>query len=320
MEFSSQKDPSGSVSLYQVCPSCGYRYLMIPMLSQEFAEHGRKYNAERKAELRTASGSAWSARALSQFRTHRMIVYAMLMLMSGLVSLAASAYYASFILAFAGLGLCLWGALLLYVAPSRRVRLELLDATASSSLTDIDGIIKSFNLKGKGIYLPPKYLEDYESSLVFIPSSSEGRLPSPEDVKGRDLYSSIPGGMLLRPPGLALSKLFEKELGTSFTKTDFNYVRENLPKLLIEDLEIADDVSVESGTNEITVEITNHIFKDLCEETAKLENLHVSMGCPLSSAIACALAKATGKRIRIEGEEQSQDGRTTKILYSILED
>jgi hypothetical protein len=44
------------------------------------------------------------------------------------------------------------------------------------------------------------------------------------------------------------------------------------------------------------------------------------MGCALCSAIACALAKATGKPVTIEKEEQSQDGKTTKIQYRIIDD
>jgi hydroxymethylpyrimidine/phosphomethylpyrimidine kinase len=63
----------------------------------------------------------------------------------------------------------------------------------------------------------------------------------------------------------------------------------------------------------------NHVFEGLCKETRKLERTHETVGCPLSSAIACALAKATGKPITIEKELQDPDG-STRIQYRLLED
>jgi uncharacterized protein YuzE len=247
-----------------------------------------------------------------------MVAYTILIL--GLVSLAASAFYASSILAFIGLGLTFWGALLLYITPSRHVKLELLNATASPALANIEKVIAGMTLSGKGIYLPPKYLKDFESSLIFIPSKYNQTLPKPEEIDEEKLYSKNTRGMFLTPPGLALSRLFEKELGTSFTKTDLNYIQNNLPKLLIEDMEIAENVEVKTENNIITVEITNHIFNEICQETRKLTKTHETIGCPLCSAIACALAKATGKPVTIEKEELSEDGKTTKIQYRILEE
>ena len=125
--------------------------------------------------------------------------------------------------------------------------------------------------------------------------------------------------MFLTPPGAALSKLFEEMLGKSFTRTDLNYIQKNLPKLIIRDLKIAEDIDFKTENNKITIEITNHIFSETCKETRKHQKIHESMGCPLCSALACALAKATDKPTTIEKEEQSQDGKTTKIQYSIME-
>jgi adenine/guanine phosphoribosyltransferase-like PRPP-binding protein len=63
----------------------------------------------------------------------------------------------------------------------------------------------------------------------------------------------------------------------------------------------------------------NHVFEDLCEETRKLKRTHETVGCPLSSALACVLAKATGKPVTIEKEEKLPD-ETTQIQYTVLED
>jgi len=253
------------------------------------------------------------------FRFSTRIVATSLLIL-GLIALASSAFYNSSILAFIGLGLTFWGALLFYITPTKYVKMELLNAVAPSTLANIEKILSSSKLNDKGIYLPPKYLRDFESSLVFIPSKNNKTLPKPEEIDEEKLFSKNPDGLLLTPPGLALSKLFEKELGTSFTRTDINYIQNNLPKLLIEEMEIAENVEVEVKDDLITIEITNHIFNEICKETRKLQKTHESIGCPLSSAIACALAKATGKPITIEKEEQSPHGKTTKIQYRILEE
>jgi hypothetical protein len=257
------------------------------------------------------------ARALIKIQPAKLICFFLLSV--GAIAVAFSINYNSSVLAFIGLGLVFWGALLVYITPTKHIRLEVLNATVSSALTDIEKIIVDSGLNTKGIYLPPKYLEDYESGLIFIPKKAEQIPPKLEGLKEEKLYSKNPNGLFLTPPGLALSKLFEKELGTSFTKTDLKYLKEMLPRLFIEDMEIAENIDVSTENSTISIEITNHIFKDICEETKRHPKLYESIGCPLCSAVACALAKATGKPITIEKEEQSQDGKTTKIQYRILE-
>jgi hypothetical protein len=285
-----------------------------------------------------------------------MVAYTILVI--GLTSLLASAYFEHLVLGFIGLGLTFWGALLLYITPSRHVPLELMNAVASSELVNLEKMLRdtetlmvevllglgvkpealqeitrglvSRKVKGyetllpfgKGIYLPPRYLRDFESSLVFVPSTRSEGLPRPEEVQEDRLYFALPWlrGIFLTPPGLALCKLFESKMGSSFTKVDLEFVRENLPRLLVEEMEIAEDVEVETGEGTVTVRITNHVFQEVCEETAKLKMVHLLVGCPLSSAIACALAKATGKPVVIRDEERTADGKTTNISFTILED
>jgi len=291
-----------------------------------------------------------------QFRRNRVVAYIILVI--GLVSLFTSAYFEHLVLAFIGLGLTFWGALLLYITPSRQVPLELMKAVASSELVNLEKMLRdtesliveallgngvkpealqeirrdlvSRRVKGyetlfpfgKGIYLPPRYLRDFESSLVFVPSTRSGGLPKPEEVQEDRLYFALPRlrGLLLTPPGLGLCKLFEKRMGSSFTKVDLEFVRENLPRLLIEEMEIAEDVEVETSGGMVTVRIRNHVFQEICEETAKLKMVHVLVGCPLSSAIACALAKATGKPVVIESEKHGADRKTVEFSFSILGD
>jgi hypothetical protein len=221
-------------------------------------------------------------------------------------------------LAFIGLGLAFWGALLLFLMPTKYVKLEVLTATSTSSLANVEKILIDSEPEARGVYLPPKLLRDYESSLVFVPARNREQLPKREEISEDRLQSKTSETLFFTPPGLGLSKLLEKQLGKSFTDTNISELQQALPRLF-EELEITKNtvVRVERGT--VSVELKKHIFKDLCAETSKLKRTHETVGCPLSSAIACALAKATGKPVTIEKEETTPD-QTTTIQYNVLED
>lgn len=243
------------------------------------------------------------------------------MLALGLVSLSASLIFSSGTLALIGLGLTFWGAFFIYITPTKYVKLDFLTASVNASLSNIERILTSEKTDSKGVYLPPKYLKDYQSSLVFIPPVSGISLPKPERalLDNGTLHSKDPKGILLTPPGSDLCKLFEKKLRKFFTDTDFHEVQKDLPRLL-EKLQIAKSTTIQQTGNVVTVEVKRHIFEDLCKEAMKLRRTHGSIGCLLPSAIACVLAKATGKPVIIEKEEQNPDEIGTKITFRIGED
>jgi hypothetical protein len=248
------------------------------------------------------------------------ILFILTMLTLGSFSLALSLVNGSTVLALIGLGLIFWGALLWYVVPTKHVTLRLLTATASSPLASVEILLANMKPQGKGIYLPPKYLKDLESSIVFVPSKAHGTFPIPEQVDEEAVDSKGWKGIFLVPTGFSLSKLFEERLEMPFTATSLADLQAKLPNLLVEELEIAEDAEIETQLDTVTVRLSEHIFSQLCEETRTLKTTHEYIGCPISSAIACALAKATGKPITIEKEEQTQNGKTTEIQYRILEE
>ena len=123
----------------------------------------------------------------------------MLMLILGLVSLLGSAFYASYVAAFIGLGLAFWGALLLFLRPTKHVRLELLTATASSSLMNTERLLASNGSKARGVYLPPKLLHDYQSSLVYVPAQEGEPLPKREEIPEQNPQPPLQALIILRP-------------------------------------------------------------------------------------------------------------------------
>jgi hypothetical protein len=243
-------------------------------------------------------------------------VVSLSMLLLGLISLLAAAIYDSYVTAFVGLGLALWGALLLAIAPTKYVKLKLLTAASSSQASNTEKMLNLAETNHKGVYLPPKLLRDYLSSLIFVPATDNEALPKREEIPEEKALGT-PQGLFLTPPGQALSRLFEEELGKSFTELNLNRLATELPSLL-DRLGITKTALMNVEGRKVTFETGNYIFKDLCLETRNFQRTHETVGCPFSSAIACALAKASGKPLTIEKEETTQD--QTIIEYRMLED
>lgn len=260
----------------------------------------------------------------------------------GLIALLSSIFLESSTLAFIGLGLTFWGALLLYVTSERYVKQALLGSTTISSLINLNQILNELKYQGATTYLPSKYFKDLETTKVYISKYKNNRLPKPEEIQQQEdkTFLMNPEAVLLIPLGLALSKLVEKKLGTSFTKLDLEQLQQDLPKILIEDLELAENFEIQiklsevsKGTNKsdsltqtkdelIHVKITNSIFEDLCKEVLKTSTSYpiCKIGCPLCSAIACTLAQTIGRPITIEMcLFISEDAKIIETIYQVLE-
>ncbi len=206
---------------------------------------------------------------------------------------------------------------MLVITPTKYVKLELLTAASSSQAANTEKMLNLAETNHKGVYLPPKLLRDYLSSLIFVPATDNEALPKREEIPEEKALGT-PQGLFLTPPGLALSRLFEGELGKSFTELNLSDLATELPSLL-DELGITKTAFMNVEGGKVTFETGNYIFKDLCLETRNFQRTHETVGCPLSSALACVLAKATGKPIAIQKEETTQD-QTTTIEYRMLED
>jgi len=244
------------------------------------------------------------------------------LLLAGAVAIVFAINYNSSVLAFIGLGLVFWGAVLFYIRPEKYVRETLLDMAILPSLANLDQMIKTLGFRGKAIYLPPKYFEHDESTKTYISAEENGKLPLPEEIQ-REKDSNFvknPQGLLVTPPGTGLAKLFEKALGVSFAKVNLLYLEQHISKLLVEDLEMAKNVEIQTENCRVYIKIEDSIYGNLCNETRNLMSINSSLGCPMCSALACALARATGKQIKIESEETSENGKTMKTRFILLED
>jgi hypothetical protein len=254
--------------------------------------------------------------------------------------LIASIRYNSSILAFIGLGLAFWGAVLLYIKPEEYTRKTLLEAAVTPSLTTLNQMIQELGYKGDATYLPPKYFTNPETTKIFVSNSKRASLPTSEQIQPYEdqTVARTPQGLLLTPPGIQLSRLLEKSLKKDFVKTDLKSLRQSLPYLFVEKLEIAESLYIQAENdatqkkdkiptllNEakntiIHAKIVKPFYTNTNKEYGDLPRPTGLIGCPVRSAIAIAITKAAGKPVRITDTKNSEDGNMIEATYEIIED
>jgi hypothetical protein len=249
-----------------------------------------------------------------KLRLSDLLTYAVLAI--GAIILVISSLYASGFLVLFGSALIFWGVILLYLTPSIHVSIKILQASSLSSLENIEEILVNANSSGRGIYLPPRLLKTFNSSLVFVLQSSNITAGF-ESLFDANL-SPKQNGNFVCPPGKALSQLFESELGVSFVTTDVLVLPQLLQKVIVEKMEIADSAKVTVQKNELVLEMKNNILSDICLDAEKMPKSHEAVGCLLSSAIACVLAQVLGKMVLIKKE--CLIGQVTHFEYEIIGD
>jgi len=249
-----------------------------------------------------------------------------ILLTIGVLALAGSVINTSTVLAFIGLGLTFWGALFLFARPLKFVTSTLLDSTAISSYTTIDRMILDLDYKGKPIYIPPypkeaylpEYLKGLKEMVVFISAEDIVVMPTIEEMAKKQFFLKNPKGICIAPPGYGLVNLLEKELKAEFTQISLDQLYSSLPTVIVNNLELAREFEINPENNLIRVKIVDSVYKDLYSSEQGLKSIH-SIGCPLSSAVACALAKTTGKMVTIVKDIVSPDLQTIEVWYKTLE-
>jgi|SRR5208282_3414378 len=234
------------------------------------------------------------------------------MLGIGSLALLLSVVFTSTILAFIGLGLTFWGALVFFVRPQKYVRSELMDATAQSSLKSIDEIMVGMGYHERGVYIR----SGSGKAVVYIPTQPFSMIPASTTVDGQTFIQN-PKGLVVTPPGLALSNLIEKKLGFDLIDCGVERLVQTLPKVLVEDLEIVRDVEIEVKGDFIEFKLVDSIFTDFCKQIRD-SSRRCGLGCPMCSALACILTVATGKPVLFEEDKETGDGHTTLSDYHLL--
>ena len=249
-----------------------------------------------------------------------------LFLTSGVFSLVASIYTGSTTLSLVGLGLVFWGALFLLISPRKRVDARLVYDSVLVLYSNVDRIINQFNYKGKGYYIPPYPKEIYlpehfsglKDTLVFISAKAKFDFPSIEELAKSNFLLKNQKGILVNPPGLGFLSCIEKNLRIDYDKTTLSELAETLPRTILTNLDIAEDIEITIKNNQIKLLITKSLYENLYNIQNKSRSLEL-LGCPIASVVACVLVKATGIPVTIQTYKKSPDGLTTQVEFNIEE-
>ena len=267
-------------------------------------------------------------------RDYRIAAVAMLLL-AGALSLLWSIYFKTTILAFIGLGLTFWGVLFLLLGTPREVESNLLYNAATSEYSTINRIINDLKFTGEALYMPPYpkgiHVPDNQKSLkesvVFIsptkddlnlPSAKENVLDLPstqERGEGKFLLKNQKG-LLLTPPGLGILRDIEIKLKIDFANMDITQFYQIMSHVLLEKLNLAKEIETKREDNIIKMKIRNSIYRNLFTREDNLTSVHL-LGCPMTSAIAVGLAKASNKNVSIINENVSDNGLIIEIWLKI---
>jgi hypothetical protein len=232
----------------------------------------------------------------------------------GVLSLILSVVFTSTVVAFIGLGLTFWGALLLFIRPRHYVRSDLMDSTALSSLAAIDRVITNLGYTQKGVYIP---VSNPQKAVVFIPSRPLTNMPKIEQVEG-GTFVKDPDGIAMVPPGLSLANLFEHELGVKFSEWSLQEMQERLPKLLVEDLEMVQECTIKVDGDHVSFRFVESVYSEFCSKLRSSTKVCSSFGCPMCSAMACVLAEVSHRPVEFDKDKYTTDKGTVESSYILL--
>lgn len=252
---------------------------------------------------------------------------AVLFLVPGTLSLTVSILYSSQIPAFVGLGLVFWGALFLFIRPVKYVTGDIVFSAALSSYSTLDRIIKDLGYKGDAYYIPPYpkdvYLPDHLKGLkepvVFLSANKDSNKPSIEEIAGSKFLLGGSKGILVASPGAGLLFKIEKELNADFTKIKLPELCEILPRVIAENLSMARELELLPDETGVRLTLLDSLYSNLYSRETGLKSVSL-VGCPLASAVACAIAEATGKPVIIQKQEISIDGMSIKMWYRVVQE
>jgi len=287
-----------------------------------------KQMAESVDELRTETQSL--KKQIQTLNRNSTLRISIIFTIPGILSLILSIITGSQVLAFIGLGLTFWGALFFLVRPIAYVRGSLLSTTAITLYQTVDRIIRDLNCKGKPIYIPPypkevylpQHLSGLKETVIFIPADANQATPSIEEMATSKFITKQPKGVILFPPGSSFLAQLEQTpridiMRTDITKMNLEDLCSTLPQTIIENFQLAKEIEMKTENNQIHLKMTNSVYKNLYRDE-NLKSIRL-IGDPLVSAVACAIARASGKQVTIQAIDISPDSQTIQATLEVKE-
>jgi hypothetical protein len=210
-----------------------------------------------------------------------------------------------------GAGLILGGLIIGYITNEELVKKKILITQQDTIYRNLQE--KIAEKKIKPVYIPSELTKNSKNILLFKETKNLEDLL----ITYPKLKKAINVKNLISAPGKELLDLFEKELKKDFSKLDLEDLKKYLPKLIVEDLEIASNFQITNKDKSIKLEFENSIFNDL-PFLKQYNEIIQSFGCPLTSAVAIAITKSTGKFILISKYENIESENRSFVNFESL--
>ena len=215
------------------------------------------------------------------------------------------------------MGLVFWGVLFLYVGSVPYVKAEIVGPSFSGQKAALQQLIETRKRRGRAIYLPPKYPGEISSGLVLLPSIKKPTTTLGSE--GADATAVNPTGLELPAPGQGLVEYYVAQSGSDFVGVDFEYLQTSLPRLIVENLELAQTFEMAIDGSFVTIRTVGERLYELCSALTISAKGEEYLACPFHSSFATVLARSTGKSVLIESATRMDDARTIVATYRIAE-
>jgi hypothetical protein len=192
----------------------------------------------------------------------------------------------------------------------RHIKLHVANMAVLSYLHTLRDVLTYFTIDGEGIYIPTA---NGESVKIFLSKNRGNSSPNIGDAKSSGV--DLENGIILSPAGSTLLQLYEEELG-DVRNLDLDYLREWLPRVLVDELKIVEDAEIIKDEENIHVRLTSSSFSELCQNK-EVAQVCRTIGCPISSSIAEALAKSTRRAVYYVNCVYDPSTRITEASYRL---
>jgi hypothetical protein len=248
------------------------------------------------------------------------IGFATVFLGIGAVLLVFALIFELQVLAFIGLGLTFWGAVLALARDGKYVDITLLDSTALSNYATIDRMITDLASKGRAYYIAaypkdvflPDYLKKLRDPVVFISDNFNEKMVV-DDLASGKFFSSKTNGFFISSPGAAIMSQVESYLHLDLSKISINELADIFPKFLTETLNLTKNAQITLTSNGAQFKATGIVYNSLYTSETKPNCVNL-LGCPVVSAVASSLAKVSGKTVVIKDQHATHGNNVTAIL------
>ena len=210
------------------------------------------------------------------------------------------------------------GLFMSFILAEKKVASVVPESQMTAAAKGAKDILSGLSLAGNAVYLPAKHGLTREK--IFVPATNGSM--SPPTVLSDDLTLS-PGkdgatpGLLIEPAGMRLLNDLESQLGLKVADTDTEFVEGGL-QILKHGLSVMRDFHFKERDGKTILRVEYSGFSEPCRLIRKeWPDTCRQMSCVGCSCLLTALARATGKIVKIDEVDNKED--TVVFTLSLLE-